>query len=241
MGFYLPIIGILVFLKGRFLFQFARFLKNIRTGKGVAAASMVYQRLTPNGYPKILIIGDSTAVGTGADDPEETIAGYFAQDFPNAHISNLGENGMKTGHLRDKLSVAQQLRFDFIAIMIGGNDVVRGTKLEELAQDLPPALDQARSIGKNVLLMTQGNIGNAPIFPGLLYQLYTRRARRVRDLFMKVAREKGIHYLDVFVERKDDRWIREPKKFYSVDWFHPNGRGYREWYEKIREHLTFDF
>src|SRR3989338_7153591 len=40
----------------------------------------------PKGEKRILIAGDSTAVGAGAAKPEDTIAGRLAHDFPQADI-----------------------------------------------------------------------------------------------------------------------------------------------------------
>ena len=45
-------------------------------------------------YPthKILVVGDSTAVGTGASSPAESLPGLISQQHPQWHIDNLAAN-----------------------------------------------------------------------------------------------------------------------------------------------------
>ncbi|MBI4092910.1 MAG: SGNH/GDSL hydrolase family protein [Candidatus Kerfeldbacteria bacterium] len=240
MWFYLPIIGILVILKGRFVAQFLFFLWKVRTGRGLARSSQAFQQLRPDGRLRILLIGDSTVFGTGADDPSATIAGCFGRDFPEAHIRNLGVNGGKVAGLAGQLAQVRDEQYDLIVVLVGGNDVIRNTPLEAVARDIRTALMMARQIGRQVVLLSQGNIGNAPIFPWPLYHIYTRRARRLRDMFMTVANEQNVRFVDLFLERDADPWRRDPNRYYSADHFHPNGTGYGEWYEKIKERLTFN-
>lgn len=240
MWFYLPIIGILVIFKGRFVAQFLRFLWKVRAGRGVARSSRAFQQLRPDGQPRMLLVGDSTAFGTGADDPSETIAGYFGRDFPKAHIRNLGVNGGRVAGLPGQLAQVRDEQYDLVVMLVGGNDVIRKTPLESVARDLRTALALARQLGRHIVLLSQGNIGNAPIFPWPLYHSYTRRARRLRDVFMTVASEQGAAFVDLFRERSADPWRDRPNQYYSADHFHPNGTGYREWYEKIKERLTFN-
>src|ERR1041385_1130520 len=48
---------------------------------------------------RILFLGDSTAVGTGARDSRGSVAGYFGQDFPKAEIVNISRNGKRLHEL----------------------------------------------------------------------------------------------------------------------------------------------
>src|SRR5688572_21396111 len=73
---------------------------------------------------RILIAGDSTAVGTGVADLNQSIAGRLARDFPRATITNLGENGLRTGEVADRLAVRGSERADLILLQTGGNDIL---------------------------------------------------------------------------------------------------------------------
>jgi len=44
---------------------------------------------------RMLFIGDSTAVGTGARSNTQSVAGYFGHDYPAAQIDNNSYNGRK--------------------------------------------------------------------------------------------------------------------------------------------------
>ena len=46
-----------------------------------------FQRDFPDSNLKILFLGDSTALGTGAKDNTESVAGWFGRDFQTADLS----------------------------------------------------------------------------------------------------------------------------------------------------------
>ena len=49
----------------------------------------------PKSALRVLVLGDSTGVGIGANRPEESIAGLLAQDFPAADIVNVSRSGAR--------------------------------------------------------------------------------------------------------------------------------------------------
>ena len=82
---------------------------------------------------RILVVGDSTAVGTGASGPLASLPGLIGQRHPAWHIDNLASNGARYA------DVAQQLEraaagYDLVLVLAGGNDVIRpGTDPDEEA------------------------------------------------------------------------------------------------------------
>ncbi|MBI2984164.1 MAG: GDSL family lipase [Candidatus Kerfeldbacteria bacterium] len=231
----LPLIGFLLLLRGQLFLVIRETIKQIGIGRPAPALAVAFQRPVSPGRPRLLFVGDSTVVGTGADRPDQTVVGYFGQAYPDARIVNGGQNGTRTATVVKQLRRVTDQHFDVIIILVGGNDVVQFTSDQELPAAIDSVLTLARRIGTHVLLMSQGNIGNAPLFPPFFSRLFTRRSRRLREIFRAATDRHGVMYIDPFVERGEDRWLKNPAHYYSADRFHPNGIGYREWFGLQRE------
>ena len=189
--------------------------------------------------PNMLVVGDSTAVGTGASASSTSLAGLLGARFPTASIVNRGVNGSKT---RDLLSRGdlKNGQFDLVMIHIGGNDTVRFTNLSELSKDIQKVLEQAKSISKNVVLVSTGNVGTARLLPFGTRWAFAIRTRQVRDLFRTTAAENGVTYVDLFREPALDPFAQNPSKYYAADSFHPSDAGYADWFSLIMKQLPLD-
>jgi hypothetical protein len=66
---------------------------------------------------KVLILGDSTAVGAGAN-PEETIGGRLSKKF-NVDVINLGVNGAQTKDVVSQIKTVSEQKFYLTIIHIG--------------------------------------------------------------------------------------------------------------------------
>lgn len=205
-------------------------------GRNLSRNAVLFSREDPKATVHILVVGDSTAVGVGAN-PKSSIAGRLGEDFPEAEIVNLGKTGVRVKDVEEQLETVKGKKYDFILLQVGGNDILRFTPLEQLQENTASALKQAKELGDMVILITTGNVGNAPFFPWPIGWIYTERARSAREIFMQTAKDNGVIYADLFTERKDDPFLKDPKKFHAPDMLHPSGEGYGIWYEKLREIL----
>ncbi len=215
------------------LVEAARVARLIWIGRGVAARSVPFERLLPEATYRILVVGDSTARGTGARVPEESVAGRLGQIVPEASLENRGENGLLTSQIVEQIPDDVSQRYDLLVVHAGGNDILRFTPLAKLRLDVEALLDRAVKVGKTVVLLTAGNVGLAPFFPRPIGWLYTARTRKVRQMFMETAAAKGVHYVDLLTERKDDVFLTDPPRYYAPDFLHPASEGYRVWFEGV--------
>lgn len=212
-----------------------RFMRHISLGAAQSLDTTAFEQHPAAPTARILIAGDSVALGVGASAPEKTISGLFARDFPTATIVNVGVSGAETKDLAAQWQTVGDQHFDVAVIIVGANDVVHMAALEKSEQHLTAALAQARGLADHVVLMPEGNIGNAPLFPRVAAWLLTRRSREVQERFARVAAAQGAVFIDVFHEREDDPWRADSKNFYAVDFFHPGDGGYADWYNQIRQ------
>ncbi len=209
----------------------------IRTSS-ISRKNMLYSRIV-NGGKKILIVGDSTAVGTGADRKEDTIAGRLAHDFPRTSILNCAKNGSLTRAAISQIKATSD-KFDLVIVSTGGNDVWNLTSLPHVYRDLTGAVEcaKAASNGK-VIVLFFGNEGSAPFFPQPIRAILNKRTEKIRKVFRKVSQEKNVLLVDLFSgDESDNPFVNDPKRFFAKDRLHPNSEGYRRWYERMWLTLT---
>lgn len=217
--------------------QLGVFYWRVRIGRGLAAVAKRYERVLPEATYRMLIIGDSTAYGTGVLDPNLSVAGLFGKNFPTISLVNLGENGRRTASVAGALQEFPDNSFDLILIHTGGNDIVRFTPLSELKTSLTNALATAKQKGKRVVILHSGNVGAAPMFRYPLGWLFTDRTRKVRELYLKKTKELDVMYVDLFTEAAEDPFLADVKNSYAADGLHLGPRGNEIWFAKIMETL----
>ncbi len=228
------IVGIVIIFISILVIKGIQFGKRVNTSAVLVQKTILFSFTPEHPQQKIVILGDSTAVGVGAENPSLSIAGRIHTVFPEAEIVNKGVSGSK---VKDLLAVLQHIppkSFDIVIIQIGGNDIVRFTKAQLFERNLTEVLTEAQKKGQHVVFFTAGNVGTAPLFPFPLTQIYRKRTLEIRDISLKQAHNHGAHYVDLFESEANDPFVKDPKKYYSSDSFHPSGAGYGVWFEKIQ-------
>ena len=211
----------------------ARFRRHVAIGRRLALEARPFERRHGTGAARILVLGDSSGVGTGATSPEDSVAGRLARAHPDIVIWNLAQNGLRTAGLIEPLRALQGHTFTAVLIHVGVNDIVRRTPLPPLREQLTEALALARRLSDHVLVLTGGNLGLAPALPPGLGRLITRRTRAVRLLFVEVAAAAGAVYVDMFDGVIDKPFTDNPRRYFARDGFHPNSDGYALWFDAI--------
>jgi lysophospholipase L1-like esterase len=233
MGFWVRRAGVAA---GVMLFyRFAALFVHANRGYRLANRSRPFERELPECRARVLVVGDSTGVGTGALRAEDSIAGLLASEFPDITITNRARNGAKAADaLRQLETLPQDRRFEAILVHVGGNDILRTTPLPQLEVDIKATLRAARARSDTVIFMSTPNVGLCPVFFPPFSWLLTMRTRRCRDIFLRVSAELDVTYIDLFRERRDDIFSRDPRRYFADDRLHPSTESYRAAYEAIR-------
>ena len=210
----------------------------IGVGETLAKNAIVYTQHPKNPALRILMVGDSTGVGTGASSPKTSLAGLVGQRYPHADITNASVNGAKVHDVIKQLEGIPG-SFDLLMIEIGGNDSVRNTDITQLANDLQQVLTLANGKAKHVLVTSTGNVGTAPLFPWFTRWIYQKRTLAVRAVFMKqiAAQTFDVRYTDLYRTADKDPFAKDPKTYYAADSFHPSDAGYADWFSLISTQL----
>ena len=202
-------------------------------GWALAAESRAFEARLPNAKRTLLVIGDSTAVGTGAELPENSVAGRLSRLVPDVEIINRAEDGARTGELIQQLGAAPGAAYDVILIQSGGNDILRFTGLRRLRAATTRLLRLAQARAGRVVMMSTGDVGAAPAFPTPFDWLYSWRTLRVRELLVELTTHLRIEYVDLYHPGAENPFNANPEKYYATDGLHPSDEGYRLWFEQL--------
>jgi lysophospholipase L1-like esterase len=202
----------------------------LRDSVEMARASEPLQRSVMQPRARLLIVGDSTAVGTGASSPQSSLAGLLARAFPDLHIDNRARDGATFADVERQLDGSD--RYDIVLVQAGGNDVIRLRDLDAVNGDIDRVTRRARELADLVLLMPAGNVGNAPFFFRPVAWLMTSRARRLHASVREAAARHGAVYVNLFKERGDDPFAQRAE-LNARDGLHPSDLGYRVWFDTL--------
>ena len=188
------------------------------------------QQAPADAVHRLLIVGDSTGMGTGATSPAGSLAGLIARDYPHLHIDNRARDGATFADVVEQLSGGE--RHDVILVLAGGNDVIRLRPLADVRTDIDRAVSLASARAGYVVLMPAGNVGNAQLFPPPVSWLMTSRSRALHDLVRAAARRHRAAYVNLFLEPDADPFVADPE-LTAADGLHPSDAGYRLWYRQL--------
>ena len=218
------------------LVRMAAFWRGFGRSRALAAASQPYERRQAASAHSILVLGDSTGVGVGAQRPEDSIAGRLALDFPDSDIVNISRSGARAAHA---LAQARPCRaagrhFDVAVLHLGGNDVVGGTDVAELAVTCEALMLELREVARHTVWLGPPNIGLAPLFPLPYAWLLSSRSRAATSVFAASAARHDVAYIDFSTPEHGDRLRSAKKLHFAADGFHPSSSSYGYGYATAR-------
>jgi lysophospholipase L1-like esterase len=205
-------------------------LLNGITNKRLARVATTRPRILNEGREKrILVLGDSTGYGTGADRVEDTLAGRFAHDFPQVEVNNYAVNGSTTNNVIHQLENIHDRNYNLTIISTGGNDTWKFTNPRNVEKDLRITITKAREItGNNIVLIIYNNIASGPVFPFFIRHFILKRTEIINEIFIRVGAELGIEAIPIFLNNE-----KCPSNFFSRDGLHPSSEGYRIMYIRL--------
>ncbi len=187
----------------------------------------------------LLILGDSTAYGTGVDNPTQSLGGKIGASFPHVAIWNRAKNALSLNDLPSTIDTiaSEKGRFDGILIVIGGIDMLRLTPPSVARKKLLRTLRMAKKLSPHIVLALSSNIRSATFFRFPLNRIFEYEHRSLETLYGQIAQEEHIAYVSLYEPIDTCPFAKNPEKLYANDGLHPNHLGYEIWFEKIKEPL----
>ncbi len=204
----------------------------LRQSVQLARDSTPFQAQPAKPVMSLLIVGDSTAVGTGATDPTQSIPGLLSATTLNLRIENRAADGARYADFARQLQSSPD-RFDAVLVLGGGNDVIRATSIETLRRQVRQTAQLARQRAHTVVLMPPGNVGNAPFFTQPFSWWMDRRSRALHEIVRDVAESTGVTYVNLYRPAAADPFAQRPGELHARDGLHPSDAGYELWLQEL--------
>lgn len=203
---------------------------------GLMACSV---KTTPSALPDTLryvALGDSYTIGTSVSAAESWPSQLAAQVPALELVANLGVNGYSTDELiADELPQLEGLQPEFVTLLIGVNDVVRGMPEQRYAANLVEILDAllAQLPADRILCVATPNYTVTPQGAAFGSPAQQRRGIVLFNRRLGEACEaRGIRFVpDIFELSEAAEFDRS---LVAGDGLHPSGAQYALWVDAIR-------
>jgi lysophospholipase L1-like esterase len=201
-----------------------RGLKFVVAARAARKVTSPYGRASGNESKHVLVLGDSTMYGAGIKNREKTIGGLLGSKYPGSSIETLAENGARTRDLSEQLAHSQHPHYELIVVGIGGNDIVKLSKFQNVEHELVVFLNTAQKRASNVILCHCVNVGNIGFFLFPLNFFFDYRTRKLSEMYAKVVSKfPNVKYVNFYRPMNDDHYDKTTRhKFIAGDAFHPN-------------------
>lgn len=175
-------------------------------------------RLGGSGKLRLVVVGDSTAVGTGVASLDDALPGRLGKML-GARWRAVGRNGATAADvLRDHIDEAAGGPADVAVLLVGWNDAMRLRGAGAFERDLAALVERLRTVSPagRVVVVGPPEFSAFPVLPQPLRGALGRHAAALARVSERVAERLGADFVDGF----DGRSV-------AVDRFHPDGEGYR--------------
>jgi lysophospholipase L1-like esterase len=179
---------------------------------------------------RLVLLGDSTALGVGVDTLEDTVGGQLTRMLSGAGatvaLSNLAVAGARCSDLATQVARAQLgARPDLAVILVGTSDATHLVRPGEAAAALATAVRRLRDAGTGVVVGTCPDLGAVRAMAQPLRQIAGWYGRRVARAQSSAARAAGAAVVDLAVQVGPV--FRADAGMLCHDGFHPSADGYR--------------
>ncbi|MFF5051987.1 SGNH/GDSL hydrolase family protein [Micromonospora sp. NPDC000663] len=183
---------------------------------------------------RLVLLGDSSALGVGVDRLEDTIGGQLAHLLSEGpagrrvHLSSVGVSGSRSTDLATQ--VARALlgeRPDVALILIGANDATAMRRPADAAAYLGSAVHRLREARVEVVVGTCPDLGAVRAIAPPLRQVIGWSGRRMARAQTTAVLDAGGSVVDLATETGPV--FRADAGTLCHDGFHPSADGYRVW------------
>lgn len=179
---------------------------------------------------RLLVLGDSTAVGVGADTQDAALPGHLARELHGrwnrgVDWTAIGESGATSRDLIERfLPEALSRSYDFVFLTVGANDALAIRPRGAFARDVRSILSSLRERNPDAVLM----MSSLPAFYRfeLLPQPLKARLYSHSSSLESAARTVVAEFDNALMSAKPPPYT---EGFFASDLFHPSSQGYRDW------------
>ena len=181
---------------------------------------------------ELAILGDSLAVGFGADDPDRTVGVLLAEGLAAGsgrpvQLRNAAVIGAESKDLMGQIArlTHPDVHLEVVVIVIGGNQIMHLHRIGRGVQYLASAVQELRSRGCHVVVATCPDVGTVRLFDQplrFLAHLLSRLLATAQTIVVLRAGGRTVSLADTL----GPLFRRDPDDMFSHDHMHPSSLGY---------------
>ena len=180
----------------------------------------------------VAMLGDSSAVGLGVDDPAQTpgaviATGLAALSGRRVRLHVVAVVGARSEHLAAQVDRLEETvgRLDAAVVMVGANDVTARVRPADAVRALSEAVRRLRDGGAEVVVATCPDLGTVePLAQPLKYlaRRWSRELAAAQTIAVVEAGGRTVSLGDLL----GAEFASRPRELFSADRFHPSAAGY---------------
>ena len=186
---------------------------------------------------RLVVLGESTVVGIGAEHKENALAGHLARQLhflKNRPVewSAFGKVGLKINQFQVKIletiDKSKLVEADVIVMALGVNDALSFTSLDQWRTGISDAVKSLNQINGRAPILFSGlpPMAHFPILPAPLSWIMGLKAEQLsEELKTCISSLKQAHFLGMPLEKHT--------ALFAEDGMHPSEKGYFEWAHEI--------
>lgn len=191
------------------------------------------------GQIRYIALGDSYTIGTGVEEeenyPSQLQKVLQKKGIDIALVANPAENGYSTDEVINyELDILNSTKPNFVTILIGANDLVRGMSEEMYEKNLSYIIDQTQqkiSNKKHIILLTIPDFSLTPVGAQFGSKEQLQQAiSKFNTIIVNEGKRRGLEVVDVY---QVSQAVKEKPSLIVSDGLHPTKEQYALWVEKI--------
>ena len=202
-----------------------------------SASSLSPSPGTAGNLVRYVALGDSYTIGTSVGTEERwpnQLVEALGDRVPMELVANLGVNGYTSGDLiRHELPELGDLQPDFVTILIGVNDVVRGISIDRYRTNVQQILGRVLEEvpRERIVILATPDYTRTPRGADYGDPAQQRAEIAAFNAAMRdMATERGIAFVDITVVADQ---AGADASLVARDQLHPSGEQYRRWVELV--------
>jgi lysophospholipase L1-like esterase len=178
------------------------------------------QKMLDEGELVYVALGDSTAVGVGASNPQSSYVGIVAQNIQattgkSVKIVNLALPGKHIKDvIKDQVPKLSEYHPDIVTVSVGANDVNSGEDTDMINYDMDSLMQ---------MLPSQTYFAEIPSFTD---SQKNAKIQKINQHINSSTDETGIIIVPIY---NATNRVKNDFSYLDFDLFHPNDKGYRIW------------
>lgn len=179
----------------------------------------------------VVALGDSTVTSPGVEPLDASwprrVAHHMASQF-HVEFHAVAVGGSKASDvLRDQVQPALALRPHLAIVSVGGNDALRGVRVELFEQQYDAILTLLAAQVPHIVVSGVGDLGSIPRLPTLARSIARIRGRSFdRAIRRAVRRHPGVLKTNTWSPGWDE-FNTNPAQIFAADRFHASAYGHR--------------